>query len=58
MSTLVVTSKGQIVLPKEMLEHLGVLPGEKITLTKRPGGRIEIRSAAEPTSKIPNVFAL
>jgi bifunctional DNA-binding transcriptional regulator/antitoxin component of YhaV-PrlF toxin-antitoxin module len=54
-STLIVTSKGQITLHKEMLEHLGVSPGEKITLNKLHGGRIEIRSAG-PTGKISDVF--
>jgi AbrB family looped-hinge helix DNA binding protein len=55
MSTLTVTSKGQITLRKDLLEHLGVHPGEKITVDKLPDGRIEVK-AAQPTGKITNVF--
>ncbi len=55
MSTLIVTSKGQITLSKELLKHLGVRPGERITLNKLPGERIEMR-AARSTGKISDVF--
>ena len=34
MSTLTVTAKGQVTLRKDVLEHLGVHPGEKITVSK------------------------
>jgi AbrB family looped-hinge helix DNA binding protein len=55
MSTLTVTAKGQVTLRKDLLEHLGVRPGEKITVEKLPDGRIEVR-AARPTGKISDVF--
>ncbi len=55
MSTLTVTAKGQVTLRKDVLEHLGVHPGEKITVNKLPDGRIEV-SAARPTGKISDVF--
>jgi bifunctional DNA-binding transcriptional regulator/antitoxin component of YhaV-PrlF toxin-antitoxin module len=55
MSTLIITAKGQITLRKELLKHLDVYPGEKITLEKLPGGRIELRSA-RPTGKISDAF--
>jgi len=55
MSTLTVTAKGQIRLRKDLLEHLGVQPGEKITVDKLPDGRIEVK-AAGPTGKISDVF--
>jgi len=55
MSTLTVTAKGQITLRKDLLEHLGVQPGEKITVDKLPDGRIEVK-AAGPTGKISDVF--
>jgi bifunctional DNA-binding transcriptional regulator/antitoxin component of YhaV-PrlF toxin-antitoxin module len=55
MSTLTVTAKGQVTLRKDLLKHLGVLPGEKITADKLPDGRIEIK-AARPTGKISDVF--
>jgi AbrB family looped-hinge helix DNA binding protein len=55
MSTLTVTAKGQVTLRKDVLEHLGVHPGEKITVNKLPDGRIEVR-AARPTGTIADVF--
>jgi AbrB family looped-hinge helix DNA binding protein len=55
LSTLTVNAKGQITLGKDLLEHLGVRPGEKITVEKLPDGRIEVR-AARPTGKISDVF--
>ena len=45
MSTLTVTAKGQVTLRKDLLEHLGVHPGEKITVDKLPDGRIEVKAA-------------
>jgi AbrB family looped-hinge helix DNA binding protein len=55
MITLTVTTKGQVTLRKDLLEHLGVHPGEKITVDKLPDGRIEVR-AAWPTGKISDAF--
>ena len=55
MSTLTVTAKGQITLRKELLEHLGVRPGEKISVEKLPGGRIEVK-AVRPTGRISEAF--
>jgi AbrB family looped-hinge helix DNA binding protein len=55
MSTLTVTAKGQVTLRKDVLEHLGVHPGEKISVSKLPDGRIEVK-AARPTGKISDVF--
>ncbi len=57
MSTLTVTAKGQVTLRKEVLEHLGIRPGDKITVDKLPGGRIEVK-AARPTGSISAVFGL
>jgi AbrB family looped-hinge helix DNA binding protein len=57
MSTLTVTAKGQVTLRKDVLEHLGVHPGEKITVNKLPDGRVEVK-AARPTGKISDVFGL
>ena len=55
MSTLTVTAKGQVTLRKDLLEHLGVHPGEKITVNKLPDGRIEVK-AARPVGKISDAF--
>jgi AbrB family looped-hinge helix DNA binding protein len=55
MSRLTVTAKGQITLPKELLNHLGVRPGERVAVNKLPYGRIEIKGA-RLTGKISDVF--
>jgi bifunctional DNA-binding transcriptional regulator/antitoxin component of YhaV-PrlF toxin-antitoxin module len=55
MSTLTVTAKGQVTLRKDLLKHLGVNPGDKITVDKRPDGRIEMK-AVRPTGKISDIF--
>ena len=55
MSTLTVTAKGQVTLRKDLLEHLGVHPGEKITVDKLPDGRIEVK-AARTMGKISDLF--
>ena len=50
MTTLTVTSQGQITLKQELLKHLGVGPGEKIEADKLPDGRIIVRAAAQDGS--------
>lgn len=55
MTTLTVTAKGQVTLRKDLLEHLGVQPGEKIAVAKLPDGRIEVR-ASHPDGKISDAF--
>jgi AbrB family looped-hinge helix DNA binding protein len=55
MGTLTITAKGQVTLRKELLKHLGVQPGEQVSVDKLPDGRIEVR-AARPTGKISEVF--
>ena len=57
MNTLTVTAKGQVTLRKDVLEHLGVRPGERIIVDKLPDGRIEVK-AARPTGQISEVFNL
>ncbi|MCW5320481.1 AbrB/MazE/SpoVT family DNA-binding domain-containing protein [Verminephrobacter aporrectodeae subsp. tuberculatae] len=47
MNTLTVTTRGQVTFRKEVLQHLGIHPGEKIELHLLPGGRAE-RRAAQP----------
>ena len=56
MSTLTVTAKGQVTLRKDVLEHLGVGPGEQIDVTKLPDGRIEVRAAS--TGEISSLFGM
>jgi AbrB family looped-hinge helix DNA binding protein len=55
MSTLTVTAKGQVTLRKDLLNHLGVHAGEKVTVEKLPDGRIEVR-AARPSGSISDAF--
>ncbi|HVA15409.1 MAG TPA: AbrB/MazE/SpoVT family DNA-binding domain-containing protein [Stellaceae bacterium] len=57
MTTLTVTAKGQITLRKEVLEHLGVHPGEKVAVDMLADGRVEMR-AEHSTGKISDVFGL
>jgi antitoxin PrlF len=45
MSTLTVTSKGQITLKQRLLEHLKVSPGEKVEVNQMPDGELVIRAA-------------
>jgi AbrB family looped-hinge helix DNA binding protein len=56
MSTLTVTAKGQVNLPKHLLKHLGIRPGEKVYVTKLPGSRLVV--SARPTGKISDAFGL
>ncbi|PIT68465.1 AbrB/MazE/SpoVT family DNA-binding domain-containing protein [Bartonella tribocorum] len=51
MPSLTVTAKGQVTLKRDLLQHLGVKPGERINFEKLPGGELRIK-AAQPTSTI------
>jgi AbrB family looped-hinge helix DNA binding protein len=43
MTTLTVTSKGQLTLRKEVLRHLGIKPGDKVEIDLLPGRKASIR---------------
>lgn len=45
MTTLTVTAKGQVTLKKELLQHLGVTPGQKIEVDALPGGQLAVRAS-------------
>lgn len=45
MSTLTVTARGQVTFRKEVLQHLGIKPGERIELDLLPNGRAELKAA-------------
>lgn len=51
MATLTVTAKGQITLKQELLRHLKVVPGQKVTAEKLPDGRLMV-AAAQKTGSI------
>lgn len=45
MTTLTVTARGQVTFRKEVLQHLGIRPGEKIELDLLPDGRGLLKAA-------------
>ena len=57
MATLTVTERGQVTFRKEVLQHLGIRPGEKIELDLLPDGRIALR-AAKPSGTIDDFIGL
>ncbi len=57
MTTLTVTTRGQVTFRKDVLRHLGILPGEKIELDKLPDGRVLLK-AAKPTGTIDGFVGL
>ena len=57
MTTLTVTARGQVTFRKEVLQHLGIRPGEKIELDLLPDGR-GILKAATPAGTIGNFVGL
>lgn len=50
-STLKITSKGQVTFRKEVLDVLGVRPGDQITVEVITPGRAEVRPA-RPAAKL------
>ncbi|MDP2169129.1 MAG: AbrB/MazE/SpoVT family DNA-binding domain-containing protein [Rhodocyclaceae bacterium] len=57
MTTLTVTARGQVTFRKEVLQHLGIRPGEKIELDLLPDGRGMLK-AARLTGNIDNFVGL
>ena len=51
MTTLTVTARGQVTFRKDVLQHLGIRPGDKIELDLLPDGR-GILKAARPAGTI------
>jgi bifunctional DNA-binding transcriptional regulator/antitoxin component of YhaV-PrlF toxin-antitoxin module len=54
---LTVTAKGQVTLKKDVLKHLGVEPGQQVSIDVLPGGRIELQ-AARPKGNIADLFGI
>ena len=42
-STLTVTAKGQVTLRRDVLDHLGVRPGDRTRVEKLPDGAVSVR---------------
>ncbi len=57
MPTLTVTARGQVTFRKDVLQHLGIEPGEKIEVDKLPDGRVALK-AARPTGTIDGFLGL
>jgi bifunctional DNA-binding transcriptional regulator/antitoxin component of YhaV-PrlF toxin-antitoxin module len=57
MTKLTVTARGQVTFRKDVLQHLGIKPGEKIELELLPDGR-GLLKAAKPTGKIKDFLGL
>lgn len=51
------TSKGQITLKKDLLQHLGIPGGGQLEILKLPNGEIKIR-ARRPKGDIASFFGL
>lgn len=51
MTSLAVTMKGQVTLKRDLLQHLGIKPGERIDFDKLPGGELRLK-AAKPAGTI------
>jgi AbrB family looped-hinge helix DNA binding protein len=52
MERLTLTSRGQVTFRKEVREHLGVKPGERLELRLLPGGRLELAAEFHPDSAV------
>ncbi len=50
MTTLTVTARGQVTFRKEVLQHLGIRPGDKIELDLLPDGRGVLKAAPPPAT--------
>ncbi|MBU1666545.1 MAG: type II toxin-antitoxin system PrlF family antitoxin [Gammaproteobacteria bacterium] len=57
MTTLTVTARGQVTFRKEVLQHLGIRPGEKIEMDLLPDGRATLK-AAQPAGTIDGFVGL
>lgn len=47
MTTLKITTKGQVTLKQSLLKHLGVGPGQKVEVDKLPEGRVVVKAARQ-----------
>ena len=51
MTTLKLTAKSQVTISKDLRQHLGIQPGEKIDVIKSSDGSLKV-TAAKPTGSI------
>lgn len=57
MTTLTVTARGQVTFRKDVLQHLGITPGDKIELDLLPDGQAVLK-AARPAGTIAGFVGL
>jgi len=57
MTRLTVTARGQVTFRKDVLQHLGIKPGDKIEMALLPGGR-GVLKAAQPAGTIDGFLGL
>ncbi len=51
--TLTVTAKGQVTLRKDVLEHMGIQPGDRLEVDLVAGGRVQLRpKSGKPISRL------
>lgn len=56
-STLTITAKGQVTFKKDVLKHLGVVPGDKIEIEKLPDGAVRA-TPVKRKGNISDVFGM
>jgi len=57
MLSLAITTKGQVTLKRDLLQHLGIEPGQRLDFEKLPAGELRIK-AAKPRGSIDRFIGL
>jgi AbrB family looped-hinge helix DNA binding protein len=57
MPVLTITARGQVTFRRDVLQHLGIRPGEKIEVEKMPDGRVMLQPA-RPAGRIDKFVGL
>ncbi len=57
MIALTLTSKGQVTFKKDVLQHLGAQPGDRIAYDKLPGAQLRVK-LVRPSSGIQNFIGM
>ncbi len=58
MPQLTITSKGQVTLKKEALQHLGAKPGDTIQYELLPNGSVRLQAKPRGTLPISSMFGM
>ena len=58
MNTITVTARGQVTFRKEVLQHLGVNPGDKIELELLSEGRAQLKNSNRRTRTLGGFFGV